>query len=245
MVGTAISLATIGTVLTALITGLVAVWLFDLSTLEGLLIGSAVAATDSAAIFAVLRGSRLKRRLARALEGESGMNDPVALLLVTGFIDWIQMSDYGANDMAAILVGKLALGLAFGIALGFGARWCFRNLDLPSPGLYPGRLDRHRRPRLRRPRARPRIRLPLGVHRRAHSRHGSGAGAADHDRVPPGALVDGADLAVRPARTAGLPSGLGEVAGEGLLLSAALIFVARPSPPSWPAPWRRSTIASG
>ena len=90
VLGTAVSLATIGTVITAVITGFVAVWLFDLSTLEGLLIGAAVAATDSAAIFAVLRGSHLSKPLARALEGESGMNDPVALLLVTGFIEWIQ-----------------------------------------------------------------------------------------------------------------------------------------------------------
>ena len=51
--------------ITALVTGLVAVWVFDLSTLEGLIVGSAVAATDSAAIFAVLRGSHLRRRLAR------------------------------------------------------------------------------------------------------------------------------------------------------------------------------------
>ena len=107
MLGTAVSLATIGTVVTAVVTGLVAVWLFDLSTLEGLLIGSAVAATDSAAIFAVLRGSHLRKRLARALEGESGMNDPVALLLVTGFIDWIELSDYGVVDMAGSLALKL------------------------------------------------------------------------------------------------------------------------------------------
>ena len=137
VLGTAISLATIGTVITAVITGLAAVWLLDLSTLEGLLIGSAVAATDSAAIFAVLRGSHLRKRLARALEGESGMNDPVALLLVTGFIDWIQMSDYGLADMVSSLAVKLALGLALGVMIGFGARWCVRRVDLPSPGLYP------------------------------------------------------------------------------------------------------------
>ena len=66
------------------------------------------------------------------------MNDPVALLLVTGFIDWIQMPDYGLADMAGTPGRcKLALGLALGVAIGFGARWCFRNLDLPSPGLYP------------------------------------------------------------------------------------------------------------
>src|SRR5918999_4905684 len=100
VLGTAVSLATLGTILTAGITGLAAIWLFDLGTLEGLIVGAAVAATDSAAIFAVLRGSQLRRRLARALEGESGMNDPVALLLVTGFIDWIQLPGYGIGDMA-------------------------------------------------------------------------------------------------------------------------------------------------
>ncbi|MET0958545.1 MAG: cation:proton antiporter, partial [Solirubrobacterales bacterium] len=137
VLGTAVSLATLGTVLTALLTGAAAIWLFDLGTLEGLILGSAVAATDSAAIFAVLRGSRLRRRLARALEGESGMNDPVALLLVVGFIDWIEMTDYGVDDMALTLAGKLALGLAIGFVVGHAARWAFRNLDLPSPGLYP------------------------------------------------------------------------------------------------------------
>ena len=55
-----------------------------------MMVGAAIAATDSAAIFAVLRRSTLEKRLARSLEGESGMNDPVALLLVIGFIEWIQ-----------------------------------------------------------------------------------------------------------------------------------------------------------
>src|SRR5918996_3063770 len=99
VVGAAVSLATVGTILTALIAGVAAIWLFDLGTLEGLIVGSAIAATDSAAIFAVLRGSRLRRRLARALEGESAVNDPVALLLVVGFIEWIQLPDYNALDM--------------------------------------------------------------------------------------------------------------------------------------------------
>ena len=137
VVGSAISLAVVGTIVTAALTGLAATWLFDLDLLESLILGSAVAATDSAAIFAVLRGSRLRRRLARTLEGESGMNDPVALLLVVGFIDWIELPDYGAADMAIDLVGKLAIGLAIGLIVGFGARAAFRRLDLPSPGLYP------------------------------------------------------------------------------------------------------------
>src|ERR1700759_439235 len=89
VLGTAASLATIGTVGTALLGGVAAMWLFGLSLLEGLIIGSAIAATDSAAIFAVLRNSTLEKRLARSLEGESGMNEPGALLLGIGFIELI------------------------------------------------------------------------------------------------------------------------------------------------------------
>ena len=100
VLGSAVSLASLGTIATAVIAGVFATWVFDVDLLGGLIIGSAIAASDSAAIFAVLRGSSLRRRLARTLEGESGMNDPIAVLLVVGFIDWIQMPDYGVVDMA-------------------------------------------------------------------------------------------------------------------------------------------------
>ena len=134
---TALSMGILGTLLTALIAGVAAAWLFDLGTLEGLIVGSAIAATDSAAIFAVLRGSSLRRRLARALEGESGMNDPVAVLLVTGFIAWIDVSGYGVWDMAVEFVGDLGIGALVGAAVGWGARWVFIRLDYPTGGLYP------------------------------------------------------------------------------------------------------------
>ena len=137
VLGTAISLATLGTIGTALIGGFTAAWLFDLSTLEGMLLGAALAATDSAAIFAILRGSTLRRRLARTLEGEAGLNDPVAVLLVIGFIDWIQKPDYGVADMALQLSGELLIGAAVGGGLGFLAVWGLRRTRLASAGLYP------------------------------------------------------------------------------------------------------------
>ncbi|MEA2169022.1 MAG: potassium/hydrogen antiporter, partial [Solirubrobacteraceae bacterium] len=77
VLGPAAALAVVGTILTAVVAGLAAAWLFDLTTLEGLLLGSILASTDGAAVFAVLRGSTLRRRLARTLEGEAGFNDPV------------------------------------------------------------------------------------------------------------------------------------------------------------------------
>ncbi|MGH2925203.1 MAG: potassium/proton antiporter [Solirubrobacterales bacterium] len=133
----AISLAVIGTLLTAMITGLAASWLLGFSTLEGLLLGSILAATDGAAIFALLRGSTLRRRLARTLEAESGLNDPVAVLLVLGFIDWIQKPGYGVVDMAALLARELGLGLGVGLAVGAAAVWTFKRINLATAGLYP------------------------------------------------------------------------------------------------------------
>lgn len=228
VLGTAISLATVGTLLTALVTGAAAVWLFDLGLLEGLILGSAVAATDSAAIFAVLRGSRLRRRIARALEGESGMNDPVALLLVVGFIDWLQLPDYGAAEMAIALAGKLAIGLAVGLAVGWAARWSFQNLDLPNPGLYPVASIAT-------------AALGYGV---AELAHGSGflsvyvaALILGTGQVP----ARGATIAFHQGLSwvsqislfalLGLlvfPSQLGDFVVEGLVLSAVLMFLARP-----------------
>jgi potassium/hydrogen antiporter len=132
-----ISLAFAGTLGTAMLAGLAASWLFDFSALEGLLLGSILAGTDGAAVFSVLRGSTLKRRLARTLEGEAGLNDPVAVLLVIGFIDWIQRPDYGAVDMLGLFLGQLAIGAVVGIAVGRLAVEAFRRARLASTGLYP------------------------------------------------------------------------------------------------------------
>jgi cell volume regulation protein A len=133
----AISLAFLGTILTALIAGFTAAWLFDFSTLEGLLLGSILAATDSAAVFSVLRGSTLRRRVARTLEAESGLNDPVAVLLVLGFIDWIQLPDYGLLNMAGLFAKELSIGIAFGLAVGWIGVTVLMRVRLASSGLYP------------------------------------------------------------------------------------------------------------
>ncbi len=133
----AVALALLGTFLTAAITGLAAAWLFDLGTIEGLLVGSIIAATDGAAIFALLRGSTLKRRLARTLEGEAGMNDPVAILLVIGFVEWIEQPDYGVLDMALLFVRQLGIGMVAGLLVGWLVVQGLRRVRLDTAGLYP------------------------------------------------------------------------------------------------------------
>ena len=133
----ALPLATLGTLITAAVTGFLAHMLFDLTVLEGLLLGAVIASTDSAAIFSVLRGSSVKRKLARTLEAESGFNDPVAVLLVLGFIEWIESPSYGAADMALLMFEQLAIGGLVGFAIGAAAVVAFRRVQFTTTGLYP------------------------------------------------------------------------------------------------------------
>jgi potassium/hydrogen antiporter len=228
VLGTAASLATLGTLLTALIAGLAAKLIFGLSTLEGMLVGSAVAATDSAAIFAVLRRSTLEKRLARSLEGESGMNDPVALLLVIGFIEWIQQPGYGIGDMLGLLALKLVIGIGIGYVFGRLAVAALTAVRLPTDGIYPVATIAI-------------AGLAYGV---AEVAHGSGllavyltALALGSGNIPARRTVvsfhEGLGWVAQIALfiLLGLlvfPSALADVALKGLALSAALIFVARP-----------------
>ena len=133
----ALSLAVFGTILTAVLTGITAYVLFDLTVLEGLLLGAILSATDGAAIFALLRGSTLNRRLARTLEGESGFNDPIAVFLVLGFIEWIQEPDYGIADLTLLFGMEMGIGLVVGVAIGWLGVQGFKRAQLATPGLYP------------------------------------------------------------------------------------------------------------
>ncbi|HET8979486.1 MAG TPA: potassium/proton antiporter [Solirubrobacteraceae bacterium] len=133
----AATLATVGTAITAVVVGLAAAALFGFSTREGLLLGAILSSTDGAAIFALLRGSTLPRKLARTLEGESGLNDPVAVLLVLSFIDLLTRPGFGAGDIAVLFVRELGIGLAVGVAVGGAAVQALRRARLSTAGLYP------------------------------------------------------------------------------------------------------------
>ena len=105
--------------------------------LQGMLVGSALASTDGAAVFALLRGSSLRPRLALMLEGEAGFNDPVAVLLVLGFTTWLLQPDYGVPDMLVLFVRQLATGLVCGAFVGLGVARLLAIARLPVAGLYP------------------------------------------------------------------------------------------------------------
>src|SRR3954447_15070846 len=137
VIRTSLRLSIGGTIITALVAGAVAATLFAGSLINGLLLGSILAATDTAAVFGALRASSLRRRLAATLEGEAGLNDPVAVLLVLGFMNWIQRPDYGLIDMLLLFVKEATIGVACGMLVGRLAADLLERVRLPTAGLYP------------------------------------------------------------------------------------------------------------
>ena len=130
-------LSTVGVAVTATLTGLAAYLLFDLTRLEAVLLGAVVSSTDAAAVFATLRFTNIRRRLARTLEAESGINDPMAIALTIGLIEWILEPESGFPELVLLIVQKLALGLVVGVALGAVAMWAFARLPTSIGAFAP------------------------------------------------------------------------------------------------------------
>ena len=130
-------LSTVGVIVTALLTGALAYWLFDLTWPSAFLLGGVVASTDAAAVFATFRFTRVRRRLARTLEGETGGNDPVAIALTIGLLTWIQEPSFRLDDLVLLMLRQLGLGLLVGLLLGALAMWVFARLPSTIGSLAP------------------------------------------------------------------------------------------------------------
>ena len=223
-------LSTVGVVVSALITGVVAYALFDLTWLEAFLLGAVVASTDAAAVFSTLRFTHIPRRLARTLEAESGGNDPMAIALTLGLIAWIEHpKSHGFGDLA-VLVGRQ-------ISIGLVARYRPRgrcSLDLRSnPGddrrLRPGGLDRGGGALIRGRRHARRERVPGRLSRRARRGKHAVPVSTGARCVSRGCGLRRAGRPLRLARPVGVPHELPHVALPGVALAVALMLFARPA----------------
>ena len=130
-------LATVGVVGTMVIVAIVANWL-GLPWSASFLLGAIVSSTDAAAVFAVLRsnGIQLKHRVGGALEVESGINDPVAVILTTLLTRQLLGERVSVWLAALDVLREIAIGAVLGVAIGGGARWLLARTRLPASGLY-------------------------------------------------------------------------------------------------------------
>jgi cell volume regulation protein A len=230
LLGPGIALATAGTLVTAVVVGLAAAWILGLSPTAGLLLGSVVSSTDAAAVFSVLRSGEvsLKGDLRPLLELESGSNDPMAVFLTLGCLELLTEPATGAAGILLLFVAQMGVGLAVGLAVGFGSVWAINRIRLGFEGLYPVGL----------------IATVLLAYGAADLLHGSGFLAvyttglvmSRSHFLHKKSLMRFADglawlMQIAMFLVLGLlvfPSQLGAVAGRALAVAAVLILVARP-----------------
>lgn len=139
--GPALTLATVGVLVTAGMIGFAAHYLLGLAWLEALILGAIVSSTDAAAVFFLLRvgGILVRDRVRYTLEVESGSNDPMAIFLTVTLVDLAArgatMDSVGIEVLTAF-ARQMGLGLLAGLCGGQLIILVVNRLKLEA-GLYP------------------------------------------------------------------------------------------------------------
>ena len=131
-----LSLATIGVAVSVTVVALASHYVLGLPWELAVLLGACLLADRRrGGVLGAARGAAAQR-LVGALEAESGLNDAPTVVLVT-LISTGAVADDGPLGHAGIIVFELVVGVAVGLAVGFGGAWVMRRAALPSSGLYP------------------------------------------------------------------------------------------------------------
>ena len=141
-----VALSTLGVTLTVAFTGGF-IWLLSVKMPQALpfgvlgcfLLAAAMSSTDSASVFSILRGSRLKLKdnLGSVLELESGSNDPVAYVLTITLVQIITVGNAPKMPtMVLTLLFQIIIGVGIGIGMGYLGRWMVKRIRLTGSSLY-------------------------------------------------------------------------------------------------------------
>lgn len=142
-----LTLATIGVLLTTLITGVIIYYVFgwlnavaSISIWVALLMAATMSSTDSASVFSILRTSGIgfKHNLRPLLELESGANDPMAYVLTTTLIGVVTATtEVSGLEIIQTIVIQLVMGAVIGFLFGKGVVRLMRKAHLGNESLYP------------------------------------------------------------------------------------------------------------
>ncbi len=224
------TLSTLGVFLTTISVGVFVYYFFGFSIWEGLLLGAIVSATDATAVFSILRnqGVALKGHLRPMLELESGSNDPMAYFLTITLTGIVVTGNAAAGDLVISFLKEFIIGGAIGYAMGKASVWLINSINLESKGLYPVLT----------------LGLAIFTYSATHAIGGNGFLAiyicaivmGNSNMIHKRSLIKFYDgqawlMQIILFLTLGLlvfPSQILPLIGTGLLISAFLMFVARP-----------------
>jgi cell volume regulation protein A len=226
-----ILLSTIGVLITALAIGFFVTWITDFTLIEGMLVGAIVSSTDAAAVFSILRSKnlQLKDNLSPTLELESGSNDAMAYFLMIFFTKLLTTSpDMGIWAAIPRFFQEMLLGGLVGIVVGKAMVFVVNKIQLAYEALYPGIT----------------LAMILFTYSATNFVHGNGFLAVyiagiilgSQNFIHKNSLVrfyDGISWLMQVAMFISLgllvsPHKLIPIAGIGMLIAAALMFIARP-----------------
>jgi cell volume regulation protein A len=131
------SLGIVGTFATAALMAVCAHYLFGFDWTTAWIIGAALSPTDPAVMFSILGNKSIRGRTGTILEGESGMNDPVAIALMIGILEFATEDGGSVWTILTNFVVEMGVGLAIGVAGAAALLVFMRRVELPSEGLYP------------------------------------------------------------------------------------------------------------
>src|SRR6187455_128619 len=133
----ALTLATVGVLITAILTAPVAKYVLGLNWIEALLIGAVIASTDAAAVFFLInaRGLRLRPRVRAVLEVESGTNDPFAIFLALLLVEILLVGNQSWSHALMTFLRDAVLGCIMGFLGGRSIAFVINRLTL-AQGLH-------------------------------------------------------------------------------------------------------------
>ncbi|MBR1671653.1 MAG: potassium/proton antiporter [Fretibacterium sp.] len=134
-----VALSTLGVFLTAVLMVLPIALLPAFSYKDAFLLGAIISSTDAAAVFSILRTQKVgvKGSLKPLLEFESGSNDPMAVFLTLAALNWLRSPDVPLVQMAVKFVVQMLAGGLIGLVMGRAACWLIQRLRVENEALYP------------------------------------------------------------------------------------------------------------
>ena len=135
----ALVLSTVGVLVASVLVGAFSIRFLKLDWPHGLLLGAAVASTDVAAVFTILRSRNvsLQGRIRPLLELESALNDPMTVFLSVGVLEVILHPGTSFAALVPMFFRQMVVGMLTGFLAGTGMRRAINGIRLEFEGLYP------------------------------------------------------------------------------------------------------------